>query len=407
MVIADLKVHSLAFADPPLFAASGLHAPFALRTVIELVGADGAVGLGEGHGGSGPAEALESLRSEVIGKDARSLMASLVHRRGEGRLRGALSMLEVAALDLVGKTLGQPVWALLGGKVRSEIPFSAYAFYKRDDDWSGYGEAMTPDGLLVQVRQLIEKYGFGSVKLKAGVLPPDVEIETLKLLRKSLGPTVPLRIDPNAAWSVETSLRAGRELAEELSNGGYFEDPTPGIAGMAAVRRGLLAEGIETPLATNMAVVSFETLAESVPQDAVQVVLGDHHYWGGLRAVSELGRVCETFGLGLSMHSNSHLGISLMAMVHVAAVTPHLSYACDTHYPWQREEDEICEGGRIPIVNGCVQVSDAPGLGVTLNRDRLARLKENYLRCGLTRRDDAVEMRTHADPTWQYVCPRW
>lgn len=403
MLISDLRIHSLAFADPPLFAASGLHAPLALRTVIELEGADGTVGLAETHGGSAPAEALEALRADVVGQDARSVALKLA-----GKAQGmAYSAIEVAALDLVGKVTGQPVWALLGGKLRERIPFSAYAFYKLEDDWSGFDRAMDPAGMLAQVQKLISDYGFGSVKLKAGVLDPEVEIESLKLLRRTLGPEVPLRIDPNAAWSVETSLSAGRQLVEELSNGGYFEDPTRGMAGMAEVRKRLLAEGIDTPLATNMVVVSYPTLAESVPQDAVQVILGDHHYWGGLRATVELGRVCQTFGLGLSMHSNSHLGISLMAMTHAAAATAHLSYACDTHYPWQRAEDEICAEGRISITDGCVNVPDAPGLGVTLNPDVLDRLKENYVRCGMTRRDDGAEMRKHIDPNWQYICPRW
>ena len=75
------------------------------------------------------------------------------------------------------------------------------------------------------------------------------------------------------------------------------------------------------------------------------IILTDHHFWGGLRAVLELNRIASTFGRGLSMHSNSHLGISLMAMVHLAAAVPNLTYACDTHYPWQ--EEEVVEGGRI------------------------------------------------------------
>ena len=55
--------------------------------------------------------------------------------------------------------------------------------------------------------------------------------------------------------------------------------------------------------------------------------------------------MCEVFGMGLSMHSNSHLGISLMAMAHVAASVPTLSYACDTHYPWLDPDEEVIVGG--------------------------------------------------------------
>ena len=322
---------------------------------------------------------------------------------------------ETACLDLIGKATGQAVCDLIGGRVRDEVPFSAYPFYKhaggggegddkRDDE---FGEALSPESLVKQVVQMRRQYGFGSIKFKAGVLPPDVEIETVKQLYRELGPDVPLRIDPNSAWTVETSIRVGIELKEELGRGGYLEDPTADIAGMAAVRRGLLAAGVDTPLASNVAVTSFADLPESIKQDAVQIVLCDHHYWGGMRQVQHLAKLCKTFGLGLSMHSNSHLGVSLMAMAHVAAATPHLTYACDTHYPWAQAKDEVVLGGRVPIVNGCVKIPNKPGLGVELDYDQLARGEERYRKCPYRKRDDEAEMRKHVDPNWKRVLPRW
>src|SRR5262249_40906663 len=236
---------------------------------------------------------------------------------------------------------------------------------------------------------------------------PDIEIETIRQLRRAFGPQVPLRLDPNCAWSVETSVRIGNALREELSGDGYLEDPTSSIAGMAEVRKRLLATGNGTTLASNVAVTSFADLPEAYEKDAVQIVLCDPHYWGGLRQVQHLGKLCRTFGLGLSMHSNSHLGISLMAMAHAAAAAPHLTYACDTHYPWQADEDEVVVGGRVPIVGGAVRLTDAPGLGVDLDEDRLARGRERYARCEFRNRDDEAEMRKHVDPTWKRIVPRW
>lgn len=107
------------------------------------------------------------------------------------------------------------------------------------------------------------------------------------------------------------------------------------------------------------------------------------------------------------MHSNSHLGVSLMAMAHVAAATPHLTYACDTHYPWQSAKDEIVEGGRIKIEGGCVTVLDKPGLGVTLDYDQLERGKERYRKAPFRKRDDEAEMRRRVDPNWTRKLPRW
>ncbi len=434
MKIKDYSIHPIAIADPPLRSSYGLHQPYALRTVIELESEDGIVGISETYGGEGPVMNLEKLRSRIIGADAFEILGKLRPDKtkeakgmeasqtylvpGENPLDADLrtyAAIEVACLDLIGKSFGYPVCDLIGGRVREKVAFSAYPFYKhaggggegadkREDE---YGEALTPEALVDQVKAMISKYGFGSIKFKAGVLPPDQEIETVRLLRQEFGPAVPLRIDPNSAWTVETSIRVGEALKEELSNGGYLEDPTAGLAGMAAVRKQLLATGIETPLASNVAVTSFADIPESVALDAVQVILCDHHYWGGMKNVQHLAKLAETFGIGLSMHSNSHLGVSLMAMAHVAAATPHLTYACDTHYPWQSAQDEIVEGGRIPIAAGCVTVTDRPGLGVSLDYDQLERLKERYRKIPYRKRDDEAEMRKYVDPNWKRVLPRW
>jgi glucarate dehydratase len=160
------------------------------------------------------------------------------------------------------------------------------------------------------------------------------------------------------------------------------------------------------PLATNMCVVAFADLPPAVRQGAVQVVLSDHHFWGGLRRSQSLGAICDTFGLGLSMHSNSHLGISLAAMVHLAAATPVLSYACDTHWPWKDPAEDVVAPGALAFADGAVKVPTAPGLGVELDPDALARLHEQYLRCGIRERDDTGYMRS-VDPGYRAVAPRW
>jgi glucarate dehydratase len=434
MRIRDFRIHPIAMADPPLRSSYGLHQAYALRNVIELESDDGVTGIAETYGGDEPARALEAIREQVIGAcpyrltgdlspmidgGAAGLERSQTHRvPGENPLDAdarTYATIETACLDLIGKSVGKPVCDLIGGRVRDKVPFSAYPFYKhaggggegddiRDDE---YGEALTPESLVGQVQQMRGQYGFGSIKFKGGVLEPEIEIETVRQLRQALGQAVPLRIDPNCAWSVDTSVKVGQALAEELSGGGYLEDPCVGLDGMAEVRQRLLADGIETPLASNVAVTSFGDIPEAVRLDAVQVVLCDHHYWGGMRQVQQLARVCQTFGIGLSMHSNSHLGVSLMAMAHVASTTPHLTYACDTHYPWQSATDEIVEGGRVPIVDGCVEIPEKPGLGVTLDPDQLARGRERFRNCPYRKRDDEAEMQRHIDPNWTRKLPRW
>ncbi|MFP3416129.1 enolase C-terminal domain-like protein, partial [Bacillus sp. SIMBA_074] len=80
---------------------------------------------------------------------------------------------------------------------------------------------------------------------------------------------------------------------------------------------------------------------EGFRRDAVQVVLIDHHYWGGFRPSMQLAATCAAMNVGISMHSNSHLGISLAAMLHLGASVEKLDYALDTHWPWKRAEDDV------------------------------------------------------------------
>jgi len=165
-----------------------------------------------------------------------------------------------------------------------------------------------------------------------------------------------------------------------------------------------VAARTDVPLATNMCVIAFEHLPPAVAQDAVQIVLSDHHLWGGLRRSALLAGIADTFGLGLSMHSNSHLGISLAAMTHLAAATPNLTYACDTHYPWKTQD--VVLPGVLDFVDGSVRVPTTAGLGVELDRDALAVLHEQYLTCGVRRREDTVYMRS-IEPEFEPNTSRW
>lgn len=439
MRISALKLHSIAIADPPLRSSYGLHAPWALRTIVELETDDGIHGVSETYGGDAPRAALESIRDRVLGTDPFRLaglwddMNTNVSRPlesaadvpggrsqmwlvpGENLLdqnARTFAAIEIACLDIIGKAVGRPVCDVLGGRVRDEVAFSAYLFYKHAGGGGGdyrdeYGEVLTPEALVRECRQMIDQYGFREIKLKGGVLDPKIEIESIRALRREFGPTVPLRIDPNCAWSVGTSVEVGRALREELSGGGYLEDPCPGLEGMVEVRKQMLNGGIQIPLASNVAVTSFADVPRARDFDAVQIVLSDPHYWGGLRQVQLLSHVCSVLNMGLSMHSNSHLGVSLMAMAHVAAACPNLTFACDTHYPWQTEHDEILAGGRIRFENGCVRIPDRPGLGVELDYDQLARGRERYEKVLFRKRDDEAEMRKHIDPAWKRILPRW
>ena len=412
--ITNVTITPVAFADPPLLNSVGVHEPFALRAVIEVATDAGLTGLGETYADEQHLAALHAAARAIVGADVyhteemyrrvlaiappeTTIASGLIgHSAAADRV---FSPFEVACLDIQGKAAGRPVADLLGGAVREEVPFSAYLFYKwaahpgvDPDDW---GEALDPDGIVAQAKRMIDEYGFTAIKLKGGVFPPEQEIAAIRALRAAF-PGHPLRLDPNAAWTPATSLKVARELDGVLE---YLEDPTPGIDGMAEV-----AAKAPMPLATNMCVVAFAHVPPAVRQNAVQVILSDHHYWGGLRRSQQLAGICETFGIGLSMHSNSHLGISLAAMVQLAAAVPNLTYACDTHWPWKTED--VVAGQPLIFSGGALRVPSGPGLGVELDREALARLHEQYLACGLRNRDDTGYMQ-RVVPGYQRTQPRW
>lgn len=404
--IADIRVTPIAFYDPPLLNNAGCHQPYALRSIIEVETEDGVIGLGESYGTEPVLAGLARLGPEMTGRlvtDINGLWTAgrrVLPGSSIDRLARVVGAIEVGMWDAFGKATGQRVCDLLGGQVRKSVPFSAYLFYKfgrhadakTDDDW---GEVLTPEQLVEEARRMVDDYGFDAIKLKAGILEPYAEIAGLEALRAAF-PKAPLRIDPNAGWTIETSLKLLPRLEGLIE---YLEDPAPEIDGMAAVQA---KTGI--PLATNMCVMAHEHLPEAIAKDAVRVILSDHHFWGGLASSRALAKICANWGLGLSMHSNSHLGISLAAMTHLAAATPNLTYDCDTHYPWQT--DEVIEGGRLLFEKGALNVPDGPGLGVTLDREALMRLHRSYLNHGYGNRDDESEMKKHW-PDWTFARPRY
>ena len=426
--IQEVRITPIAITDPPLLNAAGLHAPYALRTVMEIVTDDGISGISEIPGNAAINEALASAGDVIRGMDVfhlNPIRRALEQRYGQDaagdrgltpwdqrKLVHIFSAVEVACMDIIGKVTSRPVVDLLGGKMRDAVPFAAYLFYKPEgaggtlafgtdpeaEGWAAgrQAAAMDPAGIVRQAESMCRHFGFRSIKLKAGVFEPQQETDAIIALHEAFGDDKPLRIDPNGVWCMDTALQYGRLLKPHIE---YLEDPVRGQTDMAALRQAL---GI--PLATNMCTTSFEELPSSFRLHSEDIILSDHHFWGGLTASMHLAAICKTFGRELSMHSNSHLGISLAAMVHLGAALSDFHHALDTHYPWQSEE--IIIGGRLKFEGGSVAVPSGPGLGVELDREGLERLHQNYLACGLTKRDDEIEMQK-IEPGWTFKPVRY
>jgi len=379
MKITDLHATTVTVPlEAPLLHANGAHWGRFVRTIVELETDDGLIGLGEmGGGGESTEVAFEGLKPYLLGHDPSQLeamrfkimnpTASLYNNRTQ--LHAAL---EFACLDLVGQKLGVPVHDLLGGRLRDEVPFASYLFFRYADPETGEGEVRTTAQLVEHARALKEEHGFAAHKLKGGVYPPDHELECYRALSEAF-PEDTMRYDPNASLSVEEGARFGRAI-EDLNND-YYEDPTWGLNGMRRLR-GM----VNIPLSTNTVVIDFEQLAANVLDPAVDVILLDTTFWGGIRPCMKAAGICETFQLGVALHSSGELGIQLATMLHLGAAIPNLTFSADAHYHHLR--DDIIEGGKFEYRGGTIRVPDTPGLGVRLDRNRLERYAELYKKLG-------------------------
>jgi glucarate dehydratase len=283
-----------------------------------------------------------------------------------------VAAIEFACLDILGQAWGVPVSEILGGRLRERVPFASYLFFRYAHPASGLGEVRTVEQLVANARELKIRCGFTSHKLKGGVFPPRYELECYRALAKAL-PGDSFRFDPNAVWTAEQGIEFGRAI-EDLKND-YLEDPVFGLNGMRRVR-----EKVRMPLATNTVVVNFEQLSANVLNPAVDVILLDTTFWGGIRPCVKAAGICETFQLGVAVHSSGELGIQLATMLHLGAVIPNLSFAADAHY--HHLVDDIISGGKMKYENGSIAVPTGPGLGVKLDCERVKKYAEEFKRLG-------------------------
>jgi glucarate dehydratase len=366
----------------PLEAAirhsNGVHWGRFVRTIVEVETNNGIVGIGEMGGGGESAEAaIVGLKSHLVGHNPFDFTrlrhaicnptASLYNSRTQ--IHAAL---EFACLDIVGKALNVPVYDLLGGRVRDEVSFASYLFFRYPNEAVGIGEIRTADQLVDYAARAKREHGFTVHKLKGGVYPPEHELACYRALAEAF-PSDRLRFDPNAAWSINQALEFARGIADLRND--YFEDPTFGLGGLRALRA-----KTDLLLATNTVVVDFEQLATNVRDPSVDVVLLDTTFWGGIRACIRAAAICEAFGIGVAVHSSGELGIQLATMLHLGAVIPNLTFAADAHY--HHIADDIIVGGKFSYHKGAIAVPAGPGLGVEIDRDRLDYYADLYRALG-------------------------
>ncbi|MBM7660157.1 glucarate dehydratase [Bacillus mesophilus] len=425
--ITEMSVIPVAGFDSMLLNLSGAHSPYFTRNIVILKDNAGNVGVGEVPGGESIRQTLEDAKPLVVGQSIgfynqilNSVREQFANRDKGGRglqtfdLRitiHAVTALESALLDLVGKYLNVPVAALLGeGQQRDQVEMLGYLFYIGDrrktdlpylsdptaeDDWMRlrHEEALTPSEIVRLAEAAEQRYGFKNFKLKGGVLSGDQEIEAVTALAERF-PDARITIDPNGAWSLEEAIRLCINKQHILA---YAEDPCGaenGFSGREVMAEFKRATGL--PTATNMIATDWRQLGHSIQLGSVDIPLADPHFWT-MQGSVRVAQICHEWGLTWGSHSNNHFDISLAMFTHVAAAAPGTITAIDTHWIWQDGQRLTKEP--LQIVNGHIKVPTKPGLGIDIDLEQIEKANKLYTDKNLGVRDDAVAM--------QYLIPGW
>ncbi|WLD93715.1 glucarate dehydratase [Alkalihalobacillus sp. AL-G] len=426
--IVEISVIPVAGHDSMLLNLSGAHAPFFTRNIVILKDSSGNQGVGEVPGGEEIRKTLEDSKSLLIGNSIgnynnilNKVKAHFADRDASGRgmqtfdlriMIHAVTALEAALLDLLGKHLEVPVAALLGeGQQRDEVEMLGYLFYisdssktdlpyisenHSDDEWFRLRreKALTPEAIVRLAEAAKERYGFNDFKLKGGVFRGEEEIEAVTALAERF-PKARITLDPNGGWYLEDAIRLCKDMHHVLA---YAEDPCGAEQGFSA--REVMAEfRRETglPTATNMIATDWRQMGHALQLNAVDIPLADPHFWT-MQGSVRVAQICHEWGKTWGSHSNNHFDISLAMFTHVAAAAPGNITAIDTHWIWQ--DGQHLTKNPLQIRGGKVKVSDKPGLGVEIDMNKIEKANKLYKEeIGLGARDDSIAM--------QYLIPGW
>ncbi|MFN8523273.1 MAG: enolase C-terminal domain-like protein [Chloroflexota bacterium] len=395
MKIVDLRSTNVAVPlEAPLRSADGVGPAAIKRTILEIETDDGLVGLGE-IGARVSSDRLKAVRGAVVGRSPYQLerLRLDVHGSRFYQMETAIlaSGIEMACLDIQGQAAGVPVSELLGGRLVETVPAIAYVYRRLASD--GHAAISSTGEIVDHVRDLVARHGFQTIKFKGGAATPEEDVEAVRALRAAF-PGHRLRLDPNGAWTVATSLRVAALLRDTDME--WLEDPTFGLDGMAEVTS-------RSPIATatNMCLIDFHELGSAARRRAVDVMLLDVFFLGGLRATREMAAACGAFGIDVGIHSGgaggAELGIATAAMVHVASTLSGLCCAIDSMYH-QWRDDVLTEPLRYH--DGAFSVPTGPGLGVKLNCEKVGIYAEAFAQ-------GRAEGRRTADPARPNWFPRY
>jgi len=263
----------------------------------------------------------------------------------------AMCAVEMAMWDAFGKVCGQPLCRLWGGRFRERIALSAYLL-QRDP------------GIVADDARAYLAQGYQTFKLKIGY-DERSDVELTRIVREVIGPDRPLRLDVNGAWTPGTAKRQLHRLLP--FDPAYVEQPLEldDLAGHVALR---VSQSI--PIALDESAYTLQDVGNIVRAQAADVILLDPHEAGGLWQTVKAAAIAESVGLPVTLHSGGELALSQAAYLHLAASIPNMTLAIDNEL--QHLAGDIA-AKPFAIDQGMLTVPDAPGLGVDVDLDLVAK----------------------------------
>jgi L-alanine-DL-glutamate epimerase-like enolase superfamily enzyme len=351
-----------------------------VSVLIEVTTDEGVTGLGEAPAYPSydvVAGVLKSLDDLVVGEDP--LRIERLVRRIDAvgtwhhvrAISPAIGAVEMACWDILGKVSGQPLVNLFGGRVRDEVEYFWYLVRRE------------PAAMRHEAERAVEA-GFRTLYVKVGWADATADVEIVEAVRDGAGPDARIRVDANEAWSAGAAIRIVGQL--ERFGLEFVEQPVSGrnLAEMAYVRSRLAV-----PMLANEATWTREDVLAAVHAGAADAVSVDNLMDGGLLNMKRAAGIAEAAAVPVVKHSLGELAIATVAAAHLIASTANFLYANQSYVALLA--DDVIEGGPLRYDEGKLRVPDGPGLGISLDPDRVAAHAERFRKEGA-----AMGFRDHA-----------
>jgi muconate cycloisomerase len=269
----------------------------------------------------------------------------------------AFAGVELALWDALGKTVGLPVHALLGGKIHDTVSFMGFVQGDSTEEVAEHAYQLAKDG-------------FEVIYLKAGHTN-EKDIANVEAVRNVIG-NKRLRIDPNEAWDLmEAQVMINKLARFDLE---MVEQPVSAISGVPALKA--LKQSCSVPIAADQSVFTPEEAHTMCASGAVSLLTVGLHETGGILGFRRVAAIAQVFDINVCLHGVWETGITTCASIQAASGVSNMDDG--NQIMWQLLQEDIVESPDLTPDAGKIAVMSGPGLGFSLNKDAVARAAEAY-----------------------------